>query len=278
MKKFLILIFLSVFFLSGCWLKNSNNDVIKITSEKVFDNRIIKNGKVLSLSTGINLLESGNTDAAIKFFNEYENFYSKNPRYYYYLGQAYLNKKLYTKACYSFEKALAIDNSQYSLFLNLADTYEKAKLANKATENYVNYVFKSNDASKNSEIRNKINNLAVQSIGSNVIGRISLTDRADVMKNSAIGIMQAFSPDTPVIFASVELIAAKKSDNIQVKWCFLRNKEESLPVNSTEFNVLGSKTVLLSIKSPVAGWPNGKYEMQIYVNGIKNSSLKFYVF
>jgi len=278
MKKTLILLSLSVFLLSGCLLKNNSQDVIKITSEKVFENKMTKNGKIISLSTGINLLESGDVDGAIKFFIEYENFYSKNPKYYYYLGQAYLNKKLYNKACSNFEKALSLDNTQYNLFLNIANAYEQANLKNKATENYVNYVFKSNDTSKNSEIRDKLNNLAVQLIGTDIVGRISVTDRADVMKNSALGIMQAFNPDTPLIFASVELINAKKSDKIQVIWNFIGNKGEIIPVNSSKFDILGSKIILLSIKSPVSGWPTGKYEMWVLVNGIKNSSLKFYIF
>ena len=230
------------------------------------------------MSTGIDLLESGDTDAAIKFFKEYEDFFSKSTKYHYYLGQAYYKKGLFSKASKSFEKALAIDNSQTGLFLDIANAYEKANIRNKAIENYVNYVFKSNDASKNIEIRNKLNKLAAPSVGNDVIGRISLTDRSDAIKNSAIGIMQSFSPDTPIIFASVELINAKKSDQIQVKWNFISNKEEIVPVNSSEFNVAGTKTILLSINNPVAGWPSGKYEMQIFVNGIKNTSLNFYIF
>ena len=278
MKKFLIILVLPVFLLSGCLLRNNSQDVIKITSENTSGKKLIKVNKTLSLSTGMDLLEAGDVDGAIKFFKEYEDFFSKNPKYYYYLGQAYFKKSLYLKAAASYEKALTLDSRRYDLFLNIAEAYEKANAKNKAAENYVNYVFKSNDASKNMEIRNKLNKIAIESIGNDIIGRISVTDRADVIKNSVIGIMQAFNPDTPMIYASVELINPKKSDIIQVKWNYIGNKEEILPVNSSEFNDLGSKTVLLSIKSPVTGWPTGKYEMQIFVNGIKNSSLNFYVF
>jgi len=278
MKKILIFLAISVIFLSGCLLKNNSNDVIKITSENQAKSINIKVNKTLSLSTGINLLESGDTDGAIKFFKEYEDFYSKNSKFYEYFGQAYLKKGLYSKASYAFEKAMALDKNRTDLFLNIAESYEKANNKNKAVESYVNYVFESNDTSKNIEIRNKLNNIIVQELGNGVIGRISLTDRADVIKNSAIGMMQAFSPNTPVIFASIEVINAKKSDKITVKWNFIGNKEEILPVNSSEFDVSGLKTVLISIKSPVTGWPTGKYEMQIFVNGVKNSSLKFYIF
>ena len=278
MKKILIILVLPVFLLSGCLLRNNSQDVIKITSENTSGKKLIKVNKTLSLSTGMDLLEAGDVDGAIKFFKEYEDFFSKNPKYYYYLGQAYFKKSLYLKAAASYEKALTLDSRRYDLFLNIAEAYEKANTENKAVKNYINYVFKSNDASKNIEIRNKLNKIAIESIGNDIIGRISVTDRADVIKNSVIGIMQAFNPDTPMIYASVELINPKKSDIIQVKWNFIGNKEEILPVNSSEFNDLGSKTVLLSIKSPVTGWPTGKYEMQIFVNGIKNSSLNFYVF
>jgi tetratricopeptide (TPR) repeat protein len=268
MKKFLIFIFLSVFFLSGCFLRNNTKDVIKIT----------KVNKTSSLLTGIKLLNSGKTDAAIKFFSEYEEVYSQNPEYHYYIGQAYYKKRLYSKAYTSFKNSLALDSSRYSLYLNIADTYEKANIKNKAAENFANYVFKSSDSSKNIEIRNKLNKLAEPVIGNDVIGRISLADRADIIKNSVIGINQAFSPDTPIIFASIEVINSKKTDIIQIKWDYINDKEESIPVNSSEFNISGSKTVLLSIKSPVEGWPAGKYEIQVLVNNIKNSSLKFYIF
>jgi tetratricopeptide (TPR) repeat protein len=278
MKKIIIFLGLSVFLLSGCLLKNNSQDVIKITSENTPEKNFIKVNKTLSLSTGKNLLKSGDVDGAIKFFKEYEEFYSKNPEFYYYFGQAYFKKGLYLKASGNFEKALAIDKSLQDLFLNIAEAYEKANMRNKATENYVNYVFKSNDVSKNIEIRNKLNKISEPVVGNDIIGRISLTDRADVIKNSAIGTMQAFNPDTPIIFASIEVINAKKTDKIEVKWDFIGNKEEVLPVNSSEFVVSGAKTVLLSIKSPVAGWPTGNYEMQVFVNGIKNSALKFYVF
>lgn len=278
MKKILIFLVLPVFLLSGCLLRNNSQDVIKITSENTTGKKLIKVNKTLSLSTGIGLLESGDIGGSIKFFKEYEDFFSENPEYYYYFGQAYFKKSLYLKAAENYEKALTLDSSRYDLFLNIAETYEKANVRNKAVENYVKYVFKSNDASKNIELRNKLNKLAIESIGNDVVGRISVTDRADVIKNSAIGLMQVFNPDTPMIFASVELINAKKSDIIQVKWNFIGNKKEIIPVNSSEFNVSGSKTVLLSIKNPITGWPTGKYEIQIFVNGIKNSSLKFYIF
>ncbi|MEI8389499.1 MAG: hypothetical protein WCG23_06395 [bacterium] len=278
MKKILIFLTVAAFLLSGCLLKNNSNDVIKITSESSAANKFIKINKTLSLSTGIDLLESGNVDGAIKFFNEYEDFFLKNPKFYLYLGQAYFKKGLYLKASGVFEKALTLDNSRNDLFLNIAESYEKANIKNKAAENYVNYVFNSNDTSKNNEIRNKLNKWAEPCLGNDIIGRFSLTDRADIVKNSAIGIMQAFNSETPMIFASVELINTQKTDNIDVKWSFIDNKGEILPVNSAKFNESGSKTILLSIKSPTKGWPEGNYEMQILVNGIKNSLLNFYVF
>ena len=278
MKKILIFLTVAAFLLSGCLLKNNSNDVIKITSESSAANKFIKINKTLSLSTGIDLLESGNVDGAIKFFNEYEDFFLKNPKFYLYLGQAYFKKGLYLKASGAFSKALTLDNSRHDLLLNIAESYEKANMKNKAAENYINYVFNSNDTSKNNEIRNKLNKWAEPSLGNDIIGRFSLTDRADITKNSAIGTMQAFNSDTPIIFASVELINAKKTDNIEIKWNFIDNKGEILPVNSAKFNDSGSKTILLSIKSPIKGWPEGNYEMQIFVNGIKNSLLNFYVF
>lgn len=274
MKKKLIFLVLPVFLLSGCLIKNNSQDIIKITSEKN-SNKI---NKSLSLSVGVELLNSGKTDSAIQYFNDCREYYSQNSDFYYYLGQAYFKNNKFTEAAGNFEKALAIDNKRYKLFLEIANAYEKANIKNKAVENYVSYIFKSDDTLKISEIRNKLNDLAAESIGNNIIGRISVTDKADMIKNTAIGAMQAFNPDTPLIFASVELINPQKTDKVQVEWNYISVNEEIIPVNVSEFYSDKSKTVLLSIKSPVAGWPPGKYEMRVLVNGIKNSSLNFYIF
>ncbi len=259
-------------------MKNNSQDVIKITSENSKENKLIKVNKTLSLNTGINFIESGDIDNAIKFFKEYEDFYSKNPKYYYYLGKAYYKKGLYKESAGSFEKSLLLNKNSYDLYFNIAEAYEKAKLKNKASENYADYIFNTNQSDKINEVRNKINSLSNVEVGTDIIGRISLSDRADVLKNFAIGYMQAFSPDTPIIFASVEFINAKKTDKININWNFINSEKEILPVNQLEFNISGSKTVLLSIKSPVSGWPSGKYEMRVLVNNVKNSSIKFYVF
>lgn len=243
MRNLLILIFASCFFLSGCLLRNNTEDVIKITSDN-FSEKKLNDNQTISLSTGANLVKSGKFDEAIKFFKEYGDFFSKNPEYNYYLGQAYFKKNLYKEA----------------------------------SSNLVKYVYKSDNSTRIPEIRDELNKIAQPAIGNSVIGRISLTDRADVVKNSAIGIKQVFTSDTPVIFASVEVINAKTADKIQAKWNFISGKGEIIPVNSSEFSVSGSKTALLSIKSPASGWITGRYELQILVNEIKNSSLNFYVF
>lgn len=278
MKKILIFLAVIIFLvLFGYLFKGNSDDVIKITSE-TSPSKFTFNGKVVSLKTGINLLKAGKIDEAIKFFNEYQDFFSDNPKYYYYSGQAYFKKGLYQKASACFEKALSFDNTNYNLYLDLAHAYEKAKNNNKAAENLVNYVFKSNDLSKNPEIRNELNRLACETLGSGVVGRISVTDQAELTKNSAIGLKQAFSSETPVIFASIELINSKENDVIQANWNFINNNGETIPVNSSKFSYTGSKTVLLSIKNPVTGWPIGKYELQILTNGTKNSTKYFYIF
>lgn len=278
MKKILLSAVLSVFILSGCLLRNDSKDVIKITSENESIKNFTKNGKVLSLSTGINLLDAGDEDGAIKFFEEYEDFYSKDYKFYYYLGRAYFEKGLYKKASRCFERALAFDKSRYNLYLNIAYAYKNAKLYDKASENFVNYIFKSNDSAKIPEIINELNKVAVPAFGTGAVGKVSLSDRADLINNSTVGTKQAFNSDTPIIFASVEIIKPEKNNRISVIWNFTGNNSEIIKINSSEFSVSSSKTVLVSINNPISGWPTGKYEMQILVNGIKNSSLKFYVF
>lgn len=278
MKKILISALLSVFFLSGCLLKNDSKDVIKLTSENESIKNFTKNGKVLSLSTGINLLESGDEDGAIKFFKEYEDFYSQDYKFYYYLGRAYFDKSLYQKAAGCFEKALVLNKTQYNLYLNIAYAYENAKINNKASENFINYVFKSTDSSKNLEIKSELNKIAVPVTSKTVTGKVFLTDQADLINNSAIGLKQVFNPDTPVIFASAEIIKPAKNTKIRINWNFLKDNSEVIPVNSSEFNISNPKTILTSISNPVTGWPTGKYEMLIFVNGIKNTVINFYIF
>lgn len=275
--KSLVLIIFAGIILCGCMLRNDTNDVIKITSENISDGKI-KKSKVLSLDTGLNFLKSGNIDSAIGFFKEYEEFYTNNPKFYSYFGQALFKKGLYKESSKVFKKSLALNNKQYGLYLDIAYACEKANLPTEATENFINYVFKSNNYSKNTEIRDELNKIARPQIGNGIIGKFFVTDKAEISKNTAIGIKQAFFPETSAIFASVDLINAEKSDKIQIKWVFVTDKNEYIPVNSSEFSFSGSKTVLSSIKSPISGWVAGKYEMQVFLNNIKNSSLQFYVF
>ncbi|EKE04254.1 MAG: hypothetical protein ACD_20C00092G0001, partial [uncultured bacterium] len=47
MKKFLIILVLPVFLLSGCLLRNNSQDVIKITSENTSGKKLIKVNKTL---------------------------------------------------------------------------------------------------------------------------------------------------------------------------------------------------------------------------------------
>lgn len=244
-KIALILIIISVFGISGCTSLNSKKDVIKITSENAHSKADISNeNKSISLDTGAKLLEDGKTDEAVKFFEEYKDFFSQDTMYYFYAGKAYL----------------------------------KAENKVKALKNFLEYIARSNDNSKNDEIREDINKLTEPVFGTEKIGQIYLSDKADTVKRIAGIPKQAFHPDTKEIFASVEVVNPQKTDKIKINWIFLNDKNEDIPVNSSEFSVSSSQTVLLSIKAPVAGWIAGNYKMQVFVNEEKTSSLKFYIF
>ena len=270
MKKILLItLIVNLFLISGCSLNKNKKDVIKVTSEKT---------NSVSIDTGIKMLEAGNADGAVKFFEEYEDIFSKDPSYYQYLGNAYYTLGSYKKAAVLYEKSKKMGNNSNQLILDLAYAYLNAKNKTKAVKNFVSYASKNNDGDKIRKIRTELNSLLETTIGSNIIGRISLSDNANIAKNTISDSMRVFEPDTPIIFLSVEVINPEKNDKITINCDFVTRKGKNIPVNSTEFSAGESKTVLTSVKSPVTGWPPGIYSVTIYVNGEKNSTVKFYVF
>ena len=120
--------------------------------------------------------------------------------------------------------------------------------------------------------------LAGPFIGKGVIGRVFVTNETDEGKKLALKPKACFDKDTPVIYASIEIINALPDTEIESEWVYEISKNEEVQVNSAKFKAEGSKDALVSIKKPDSSWPPGKYKLNVYVNREKNTDLTFYVF
>ncbi|OGI00175.1 MAG: hypothetical protein A2Y25_00310 [Candidatus Melainabacteria bacterium GWF2_37_15] len=122
------------------------------------------------------------------------------------------------------------------------------------------------------------NELAGPIIGKGVLGRVFVTNEVIEEKNLALKPKACFDKNTPVIYASLEIINAPSDSEIEAEWVYELPKNEQVKVNSSLFKANGSKNALVSVKKPTSEWPAGKYRLNVYINGEKNTDLTFYVF
>lgn len=115
-------------------------------------------------------------------------------------------------------------------------------------------------------------------IGKDIVGRVFVTKEKDEEKKLALKPSAWFDKTIPVIYASVEIINAPKGTEIETELIYELSQAETIKVNSVFFKIEGSKNAVISVKQPDAGWPQGKYRLNVYVNGTKNTDLNFYVF
>jgi len=266
MKKLIAALLLSNFLLAGCFSNNSSDEVIKVTSPKT----PVKNGKKLSLSTGVTLMQENKTDEAINFFLDYKDFFSNDFNYFNYLGDAYVKKSKLLKAISAYEKSLALNENQPQILLKIADCHEKTNSEKKASEFYIKYIFESGDVSQNKAIREKLNKIATYSTGQGLIKQFFVTSKTSPEI--------AFDEDIPEIFAKIELIKPKTTDKIELQWKYTTSTGEIISVNSAKLSEISANQITSSLKAPLAGWPKGKYILNIVLNGEANSSCDFYIF
>ncbi|HSA06818.1 MAG TPA: tetratricopeptide repeat protein [Candidatus Gastranaerophilales bacterium] len=278
-KQLLILVCLPLI-MSGCDQKNSSEDIIKIAAP--VEHEIIEKHSSLDqetlLNQGIINLKADNVEKAIEILENYTTYYPHNSVGQFYLGKAYLNNMRYEDAIKTFRKTLMLDESETQAFLYIGQAYEKMGQRKSAIKYLYKYLIAESGSLDTKKISGEINDLAEPVIGKDIIGRVFVTNEVIKEKNLALKPMTCFESAVPEIYGSLEIIDAPANTEIEVKWRFLLKNDKKMEINSHFFTVQGTKNALALIKKPVPNWIPGEYELEILVDGEKNTNLNFYIF
>ena len=236
--KLLLLFIFITLTTSGC--DKSSEDIVKITSD---DHAMVKEHSEFKIENALNEglinYRAGNIQKSIEILEKVVTYYPTNSLAHYYLGRAYFENNELNKSLHHIKQAL----------------YDKI-LANE---------------------------LAGPIIGKGILGRVFVTNEIIEEKNLALKPKACFDKSTPVIYASLEVINAPPKSQLEAEWVYElpKNNEqvrEQVKVNSAFFEANGSKNALVSVKKPSSEWPAGKYKLNVYINGEKNTDLTFYIF
>jgi len=270
MKKIAINLILIAVLFSGCSFGRTNHPkVVKNTDTISTDAKFI-------LDKSVEEIRTGETVEAIKDLQVLTGLYPKLAIGYYNLGLAYVKNNQTNEAIKAWEETIKIDNKYADAYFNLGKAYKNIN-RKKARENLLKYLLlRPNDPYMNT-IKDEISRLKEPSVGKGIIGRISVTDKVDFKNNIALSVKDYFNSGTPLIYSCIELINATDDKDIEVNWYYIMENNEKFPVNSVKFSGQGSKNVVVSLKKPYTGWPIGKYEEVILVDGVENTAVPFII-
>jgi len=121
--------------------------------------------------------------------------------------------------------------------------------------------------------------LAGPAIGNDEIGRVFVTNESTGEENEILALkpMVWFDRSISAVNVSIEIIKAEPGTEIDTELLYEISKNEEMKVNSILFNAEGSKNAVVSVKKPESGWPEGRYKVNIFVNGQRNISHNFYI-
>jgi tetratricopeptide (TPR) repeat protein len=264
--------------LNGCD-GNQAEDIEKITTSS--EQEVIRDISAYqgenSLNQGVVCYKAGNIPKAIAALEQYVLYHSQNSMGQYYLGKAYFANNMFDKAIVHLGKAVNLDDEISDSYYYLGKSYQSLNNKQKAIENLYKYISLNPNILNKVKIEDEINNLSSPVIGIDIIGRIFTTDQVIKDKNIAVDSKSLFLQETDTIYASLEIINPKYNSIIYAEWSYLSPVSDKVQVNTIQFTVSSSKNAVLSLKKPLTGWPSGQYLLEIYVNRIKNSEIKFYI-
>lgn len=85
----------------------------------------------------------------------------------------------------------------------------------------------------------------------------------------------SFAPDTPMIYATAKLSNAPDGTRVKAAFYYLEGGEELIAED--EVTAGGTRHVSFSLSRPDNGWPSGKYETRLFLNGEEARRLPFTV-
>lgn len=113
------------------------------------------------------------------------------------------------------------------------------------------------------------------SITSARLTETAMASEVDADTQQAVSKTDEFSPDAPVIYATALLNNAPEDTLITAKWRYVTEDIDiaSVDLESTET----SQYISFSLSAPDNGFPVGDYEVELYIDGTLEETLKFTV-
>jgi tetratricopeptide (TPR) repeat protein len=241
---------------------------------KVKINQVNPEAKKL-LNEGITKYKNSDYDGALIDFKDLTKLYPEISEGYYNLGLAYSKKNMLKEATKSWEQTVQMDKNNADAYYNLAIAYRIMKDNKQTLDAFTKYLMLRPNSTKKQEIAKIMSELREPYIGNGIIGRIYLTDDVDLKERKPKNVKNVFKTATKNIFTSIETISAPQNTKLEAKWYFISFNNEKVPVNSIKVTATGSSNILIALTKPKINWPVGKYELQILVNGQKNTSVIF---
>ena len=95
--------------------------------------------------------------------------------------------------------------------------------------------------------------------------------------NKAVTVTDSFTTDTPMIYATGNVNNAPEGTVIEALWVYL-DSDPVIDIDSVEMELDDSYVdFIFSLSRPDNGWPTGKYEVKLSIDGVYKESLYFTV-
>lgn len=112
----------------------------------------------------------------------------------------------------------------------------------------------------------------------NLIAQITDTTMALEVNEETFEVVtpsDTFKQDTPLIYLVTQVESAPKGTMIKAEWYYL---DEEVFINSTDVEpIYQSQPLLFSLSKPDNGWPTGKYQVILYIDDEKATTVFFSV-
>lgn len=90
-----------------------------------------------------------------------------------------------------------------------------------------------------------------------------------------VGATDTFKPDTPTIYVTTKLANAPSDTLVKFDWYYLEDGETF--IDGVEVKADGTRYLMSNLSKPTKGWPTGKYEVRVFLNGKEANRVPFTV-
>jgi hypothetical protein len=112
------------------------------------------------------------------------------------------------------------------------------------------------------------------------LSEVTMAKGVDETTYKPVDKTDTFSPDTPEIFLSAKFSNAPSETEIASEWVYVEGEVADLKdylIDSISIDVSGTDYLYFSMPVPDQGWPQGQYQVILYVDGEEAETVSFTV-